>query len=107
MDADMKDVQVTGIDLITPQAIQLAMDQETAIRLIGEAIPSKHLLRVSPRIIPRNHPLLVEGTLNALTVVADMAGELTFIGKGAGSTETASAVIGDLLFIREMYAGRP
>jgi homoserine dehydrogenase len=107
MDAGLKDVKVTGIDLITPQAIQLAMDQETAIRLIGEAIPSKDLLRVSPRIIPRNHPLLVEGTLNALTVVTDLAGELTFIGKGAGSVETASAVIGDLLFIRERYAGRP
>ena len=107
MDTRMKDIQVTGIDLITPEAIQLAMDQETAIRLIGEAIPSKDLLRVSPRIIPRNHPLLVEGTLNALTVVTDMAGELTFIGKGAGSIETASAVIGDLLYIRERYAGRP
>jgi homoserine dehydrogenase len=39
--------------------------------------------------------------------VWDMAGELTFIGKGAGSVETASAVIGDLLSIREQYAGRP
>jgi homoserine dehydrogenase len=98
---------VTGIDLITPEAIRLAMDEDAAIRLIGEAVPSKGLLRVSPRILPRNHPLLVEGTLNAVTVVTDMAGELTFIGKGAGSIETASAVIGDLLSIREMYAGRP
>jgi len=98
-DRTLADVQVTGIDLITPQAIQLAMDRETAIRLIGEAVPSRNLLRVSPRIIPRNHPLLVEGTLNAVTVVTDMAGELTFIGKGAGSVETASAVIGDLLYI--------
>jgi homoserine dehydrogenase len=107
MDAKLADVQVTGIDLITPEAIRLAMDEDAAIRLIGEAVPSKGLLRVSPRILPRNHPLLVEGTLNAVTVVTDMAGELTFIGKGAGSTETASAVIGDLLSIREMYAGRP
>jgi homoserine dehydrogenase len=106
-DAGLADVEVTGIDLITPQAIQLAMDEEAAIRLIGEAIPSRNLLRVSPRIIPRSHPLLVEGTLNAVTVVTDMAGELTFIGKGAGSVETASAVIGDLLSIRERYAGRP
>ncbi|HTY51957.1 MAG TPA: homoserine dehydrogenase [Methanomicrobiales archaeon] len=98
-DRTLADVQVTGIDLITPQAIQLAMDRETAIRLIGEAVPSRNLLRVSPRIIPRNHPLLVAGTLNAVTVVTDMAGELTFIGKGAGSVETASAVIGDLLYI--------
>jgi homoserine dehydrogenase len=107
MDAGLADVKVTGIDLITPEAIRLAMDQDAAIRLIGEAVPSRDLLRVSPRILPRNHPLLVEGTLNALTVVTDMAGELTFIGKGAGSIETASAVIGDLLYIRERYAGRP
>jgi homoserine dehydrogenase len=107
MDAGLADVQVTGIDLITPEAIRLAMDQDAAIRLIGEAVPSKKILRVSPRILPRNHPLLVEGTLNAVTVVTDMAGELTFIGKGAGSIETASAVIGDLLYIRERYAGRP
>ncbi|HXW98141.1 MAG TPA: homoserine dehydrogenase [Methanomicrobiales archaeon] len=106
-DKRLADVQVTGIDLITPQAIRLAMDRDTAIRLIGEAVPSRDLLRVSPRIIPRNHPLLVEGTLNAVTVVTDMAGELTFIGKGAGSVETASSVIGDLLFIRERHAGRP
>jgi homoserine dehydrogenase len=107
MDAGLGDVEVTGIDLITPQAIELAMEEEVAIRLIGEAIPSRNLLRVSPRIIPRTHPLLVEGTLNAVTVVTDMAGELTFIGKGAGSVETASAVIGDLLTIRDRYAGRP
>ena len=103
--AGLRDVEVTGIDLITPQAIRLAMDDEAAIRLIGEAIPARNLLRVSPRILPRSHPLLVEGTLNAVTVVTDMAGELTFIGKGAGSTETASAVIGDLLSITERLAG--
>jgi len=106
-EAGLADVQVTGIDLITPEAIRLAMDEDVAIRLIGEAVPSKGLLRVSPRILPRSHPLLVEGTLNAVTVVTDMAGELTFIGKGAGSVETASAVLGDLLYIRERYAGRP
>ncbi|PKG31249.1 MAG: homoserine dehydrogenase, partial [Methanoregula sp.] len=33
----------------------------------------------------------------------DMAGEITLIGKGAGSIETASAVIGDLLYIRDRY----
>jgi homoserine dehydrogenase len=33
-----------------------------------------------------------------------MAGEITLIGKGAGSKETASAVIGDILFIRDTHA---
>ncbi|HNS83512.1 MAG TPA: homoserine dehydrogenase, partial [Methanolinea sp.] len=35
-----------------------------------------------------------------------MAGEITLIGKGAGSVETASAIIGDLLYIRDTHAGR-
>jgi homoserine dehydrogenase len=47
----------------------------------------------------------VEGTLNAVTLHTDLAGELTFIGKGAGAVETASAVIGDLLYLGEHYAG--
>jgi len=97
----LHDIDVTGIDQVTPDALRLAENDGTTIRLIGEAIPSKKLLRVSPRIIPINHPLVVEGTLNAVTINTDMAGSLTFIGKGAGSLETASAVIGDLLFIRD------
>ena len=101
----LDDVEITGIDLITPEAISLACDRETTIRLIAEAIPEKGLLRVSPRIIPQGHPLLVEGTLNAVTLHTDLAGELTFIGKGAGSVETASAVIGDLLYLGEHHAG--
>ena len=101
----LDDVEITGIDLITPDAIRLACERETTIRLIAEAIPEKGLLRVSPRIIPHGHPLLVEGTLNAVTLHTDLAGELTFIGKGAGSVETASAVIGDLLYIGEHHAG--
>ena len=99
----LDDVERTGITLLSPEALQLAEDQDCTIRLIGEIIPNAGVLRVSPRIIPKTHPLVVEGTLNAVTVEADLAGDLTFIGKGAGSTETASAVIGDLLYIRERY----
>ena len=35
-----------------------------------------------------------------------MAKEITLIGKGAGSIETASAIIGDLLLIRDRYVKR-
>ena len=97
------DVDLTGIDLLTPDALRLAEDEGCTIRLIAEAIPKKHLLRVSPRIIEKNHPLVVEGTLNAITLETDMANEITLIGRGAGSVETASAIIGDLLYIRDRY----
>ncbi|MDN7023370.1 homoserine dehydrogenase [Methanoculleus sp. FWC-SCC1] len=101
--AVLDDVEVTGIDQLTPDALRLAEEQESTIRLIGEIAPSEKILRVSPRIIPKTHPLVVEGTLNAVTVETDMAGEITLIGKGAGSTETASAVIGDLIAIQSRH----
>ena len=101
--ASLEDVEIMGIDQLTPDALQLAEDQHFTIRLIGEAIPRRGLLRVSPRIIPQDHPLVVPGTLNAVTLETDLAGRITFIGKGAGSLETASAIIGDLLFIRDCH----
>lgn len=101
----LSDVDRTGIELLTPDALRLADEEGCTIRLIAEANPRKHLLRVSPRILDRNHPLVNEGTLNALTLETDMAKEITLIGRGAGSIETASAIIGDLLYIRDRYAG--
>jgi homoserine dehydrogenase len=100
------DVDRTGIDLLTPDALRLADEEGCTIRLIAEANPKKHLLRVSPRILDKNHPLVFEGTLNALTLETDMAKEITLIGRGAGSVETASAIIGDLLYIRDRYVQR-
>ncbi len=104
--ATLDDVERTGIDLLTADALRLAEEDGCTIRLIAEAIPRKRVLRVSPRIIPKNHPLVVEGTLNALTLETDMAKEITLIGRGAGSVETASAIIGDLLYIRNHYDRR-
>ncbi len=100
----LSDVTITGIDMLTNDALRLAEEQHCTIRLIAEAIPDKGILRVAPRILPRTHPLVVENTLNAITIATDMAGEITLIGKGAGSRETASACIGDLLFIKDIHA---
>lgn len=103
----LDDVDRTGIDLLTADALRLADEQGCTIRLIAEAIPRKNLLRVSPRILEKNHPLVTQGTLNALTLETDMAKEITLIGRGAGSVETASAIIGDLLFIRDCHVQCP
>jgi len=105
--AKLSDVDRTGIDLLTPDALRLADEEGCTIRLIAEANPHRHLLRVSPRILDKNHPLVFDGTLNALTLETDMAKEITLIGKGAGSIETASAIIGDLLYIRDHHVKRP
>ena len=101
----LEDVDITGIDKLTNNALRLAEEQHCTIRLIAEAIPGRGILRVAPRLLPITHPLVVEGTLNAITIETDMAGEITLIGKGAGSGETASAILGDLLCIRDIHEG--
>jgi len=101
----LEDVEITGIDKLTNDALRLAEEQDCTIRLIAEAIPDRGILRVAPRLLPISHPLVVEGTFNAITIETDMAGEITLIGKGAGSIETASAIIGDLLYIRDRHEG--
>ncbi len=101
----LRDVDITGIDLLTQEALRLADQQDATIRLIAEIIPAENVYRLCPRIISQDHPLVVHGSLNAIIVRTSLAGELVFVGKGAGSLETASAVIGDILFIRDTHAG--
>ncbi len=96
-DAAYNDVRVQGIRNITPEAVKLAKDAGYAIKLIGE-VSNSHL-EVSPRLVPLAHPLNVEGVLNVATFETDIAGEVTIVGKGAGSMETNSAILSDLIDI--------
>ncbi|MDO9395884.1 MAG: homoserine dehydrogenase [Herbiconiux sp.] len=65
--------------------------------------------RVHPALISRLHPLAaVHHAKNAVFVQAEAAGDLMFYGAGAGGTETASAVLGDLVSAaRRHVAGGP
>ncbi|MDR2698273.1 MAG: homoserine dehydrogenase [Candidatus Methanoplasma sp.] len=93
------DVSITGITSITSEAISLAASHNMVIRLIGEMSGDK--LEVAPRLVPKGHPLSITGTLNAAQVVTDLAGPITISGKGAGRTETASAILSDLVSIMD------
>lgn len=66
-------------------------------------------VRVYPALIPRSHPLAsVHGAYNAVFVEAEAAGRLMFYGSGAGGTQTASAVLGDLVSAAKRHvAGGP
>ena len=94
-DTKFEDVEITGIRQITPEAFDVAMEKGYTIRLIAEAGDS--ILNVSPRLIPLNHPLALHGTLNALQIKTDLAGDIVVVGKGAGKVETASAIISDFI----------
>jgi homoserine dehydrogenase len=75
----------------------LAKKEGYLIKLIGEA--SQDVLEVSPRLVKEGSPFAVEGTLNVATLKTDLAEDVTVVGKGAGSIETASAILSDLLNI--------
>ncbi|MDY6864381.1 MAG: homoserine dehydrogenase [Halobacteriota archaeon] len=91
------DVKVTGIRHVTTDALQLARDEGYLIKLVGEV--SRDVLSVAPRLIPIGDPLSIGGTLNVASIQTDLAGEITVTGKGAGSIETASTIVGDIISI--------
>jgi homoserine dehydrogenase len=93
----LKDVEVEGISRITSESIALAKKEGLLIKLIGEASPDA--LEVSPRLVHQGSPLDVEGTLNVATLKTDLADDVTVVGKGAGSVETASAILSDIVSI--------
>jgi homoserine dehydrogenase len=95
MDAKYKDVDVTGISEITTEALNLAKDNGYLIKLIGD-VPA---LTVKPMLVPRGSPLAVGGTLNVASIETDLSGTVTVTGLGAGSIETASAVLSDIISI--------
>lgn len=96
MDATYKDVEVEGITGITPESLKLASDEGYAIKLIGEV---RDGLRVAPRLVPKDHPLAVGGTLNVISLHTDLAGEIIVTGKGAGAIETSSSILSDVINI--------
>ena len=97
IDATYNDVEVEGISNITSQAIELARKEGYLIKLIAEV--SHDNLRVSPRLVKQGSSYDVNGTLNMATVKTDLAGEITVMGLGAGSLETASAMLTDVISI--------
>jgi homoserine dehydrogenase len=98
----LRDVEVTGISGTTTESIKRARTAESRIRLIGRVTDSK--ASVKPEQVPRDNPICVPDTLNALTFTTEHVRDVTLIGRGAGGEETASAVLRDLVDIRSGYS---
>jgi homoserine dehydrogenase len=93
----LKDVKVQGIRGVTLEEIGMVEKKGNAIKLLGMINEGAS---VAPTVISRRNPLCVGGVLNAVTFTSEFAGEETIVGKGAGGSETASAVLRDLIDIR-------
>ncbi len=97
----LKDASVQGIRNVTLRDLEEAAKRNCTIKLIGSINDN---LKIKPTEISRHNPLSVGGVLNAVTFVSEFAGEETIIGRGAGGMETASAILRDLLDVKQNLA---
>ncbi|MBL0742423.1 homoserine dehydrogenase [Chryseolinea lacunae] len=94
-----EDVINIGIDRISDLDLKFARDNGYGIKLIARAfkIENKVFGFVAPQFIESTHPLYaVRNEYNAVQVQSAFAEQQLFVGKGAGSYPTGSAVLSDI-----------
>jgi homoserine dehydrogenase len=99
---DMTKIYREGIRNISQADIKSAEKRGYAIKLLAIALNEGDELdiRVHPVFVPKEKTLAnVNAENNAVMIDGSAVGELTFIGRGAGSLATASSVLGDLLML--------
>ena len=99
MKVALDDVNRNGITKVKTQEVSKALKKGNAIKLIASCENKK--LVVKPMEVSKLDPICVNGTLNSVTFSLEYAGNQTIIGRGAGGIETASAVLRDMIEIRE------
>jgi homoserine dehydrogenase len=94
------EVRYEGITQITSDDIAYAREFGLSLKLIGtaERLAGGLSVRVHPAFLYGGHPLAsVGGAFNAVTVESASITEITMSGPGAGGSQTASAVLGDVV----------
>jgi len=103
------DVQVEGITALQGLDVACAEQLGFRIKLLGVARRRDGdgeegvELRVQPALVPAMHLLAhVNGSMNGIMVKGDASGVTMYYGAGAGSEQTASAVIADLVDVARL-----
>jgi homoserine dehydrogenase len=99
----LEDVPYEGIEQIKPDDLAYAKELGLSLKLLGvaERVGEDAIsVRVFPCFLYPGHPLSpIEGAFNAVMVEAPTITEITLSGPGAGGSETASAVLGDVVSV--------
>jgi homoserine dehydrogenase len=93
-------VAYEGIERITVDDIEYAKELGLSLKLLGtaERLDGGISVRVHPAFLYAGHPLAaVNGSFNAVTIESPAITEITLSGPGAGGSQTASAVLGDVI----------
>ncbi|MBQ1244902.1 MAG: homoserine dehydrogenase [Clostridia bacterium] len=97
------EVHTEGITGIRSYDVSLMDKFGASIKLLGKTEMTDNnevYVMVAPFVIYKDNPLsAVDDVFNAVNVVGDFVGDVTFRGRGAGAYPTASAVCGDIMNI--------
>ncbi len=99
------DVQVEGITRLQGVDVACAEQLGFRVKLLGVARRCEDgvELRVHPALVPAAHLMAhVNGSMNGIMVKGDACGVTMYYGAGAGSEQTASAVIADLVDVARL-----
>jgi homoserine dehydrogenase len=104
----VSDVTCSGISSLSLGDIEKARQDGARWKLIGSAM--RHAdgsisASVEPRLLNNDHPLAsVGGATNAVSFTSQLLGAVTVSGPGAGRTETAFALLSDIISIHQSIA---
>lgn len=99
---DFNDIPTEGISKITATDFRYAKAMGCSIKLIAHSVKDgdTYSCRVAPFLVkPEKMIYHVAGVMNAVSVRGNMLGESMYYGAGAGALPTASAVVGDMVFL--------
>lgn len=106
---DLNKVSVKGIREVDIQDIEIAKAYGYVMKLLGvsEFDGEQLAISVQPTFLPSSHQLAaVHNAMNGVFINGNAVGETMFYGPGAGSLETASAIVGDTMNIAQLgYVG--
>ncbi|MGK9149011.1 homoserine dehydrogenase [Plantibacter flavus] len=102
-DVTTADVERRGLSSVTPDDIRTALAKGEHWKLVGSASRDEagHITAsVAPVALHAEHPLAsISGATNAIAFETDLVGTVTVSGPGAGRTETAYALLSDIIAI--------
>jgi homoserine dehydrogenase len=99
---NIDEIETAGISNVDVDDLKIAKKQGLIMKLVGKSKFHDEELSISvePVLLPESHQLAsVNYEKNAVYVIGNVVGETMYYGPGAGSLETASAIVSDLINI--------
>lgn len=101
---DIKLIPQVGITGITKELVEQAKENNQVIKFVSESSfkDNELIIEVKPKYFPNSHFFAsVNNEFNAVILDTSPNDTLIFIGKGAGSLPTASAIVADIIDIKD------